>query len=110
MQHEQMPYHPVNNCLFTQKVYGWIINVGGLVGVVNSDTVGWVEYNEKCKCGTGDIVTMKLDLNQNHLSYSVNGRDLGIASNIIEDTEYKAMVSMNGKGDGMELISYNYIK
>ena len=110
MTYDINPEHPVNNCSQSNKVYGWIINDKCLTMAPEAIAIGSHrsrEYGERVY-GTGDIITMKLDLNKKELSFSVNGKDLGVAFAGIDDTEYKAMVSMNGRGDQMEILSYSY--
>ena len=53
---------------------------------------------------------MTLDLNQNILSYSVNGESWGIAYQSIEPTMYQAVVSANDKHDSIQLLSYQNLE
>ena len=49
---------------------------------------------------------MILNLNDFTLSYTVNGEDWGIACDELEETEYRACVSINHKPDSIEFLAY----
>lgn len=58
------------------------------------------------QCDTGYTIEMIADLNDCTLSFMVNGTDYGKAFDI-ENTEYRAVVSLYDKGDQITLLSYN---
>ena len=73
--------------------FGWIVNWK------------WSVYTNK-SCVTCDIVEMILDLNKLELRYKVNGNELDAAFTDIEQTDYKAVISMNWTGDSIQFVSY----
>ena len=58
-------------------------------------------------CQSGDQIEMILDLNKHQLSYSVNDTALGIAFKDIQQTCYRAVLSIWKTGDAVELMSYS---
>ena len=110
----------INEAKCTGLVYGWSINAKILTPIDKSaDTrstdfysryVSPQDIEEKWygprKCKTGDFVTMILDLEKRTLSFILNGKDCGVAFKRITHCEYQAVVSINGEGDSLELISY----
>ena len=64
----------------------------------------WRLYG-KC-CNSGDIVEMILDLDERTVSYTINGKDYGIADDNIEQTEYRAGVTLYRTHDKITLLSY----
>ena len=66
------------------------------------------EYGRKCR--EGDIVGMRLDLNEGVLAYTVNGHDYGVAANIDKGKSYRAFVYLYRNGDAVELLSYQTSK
>ena len=85
------------------KFYGWIVNYQVAIDG------GRHKYGKR-RCKTGDIVDMILDLEKLELRYMVNDEDFGIAFENIEDTEYKAAISMNKSPDEIELIKYKILR
>ena len=65
-------------------------------------------YGRKCK--QGEVIEMKLDLNKQQLSYSINGDDQGIAFEQIEKCEYIACLSTHQKNNCIQLLSYKSIQ
>ncbi len=56
-------------------------------------------------CKDGDVIEMTLDFNTLCLSYRVNGSDYGKAFDV-DNTTYKAAITLFSKGDSISLISY----
>ena len=69
---------------------------------------GWHgrDYGEKCK--DGDIIKMTLNMNELTLSYQVNDKDLGNAYENIENTAYRAAVTME-RDSSLTLIRFEQI-
>ena len=55
-----------------------------------------------------DILEVDLDLQQNTLRYSLNGKDLGIAYRNLEDEDYRFAVTMGWKGESVQLLASEY--
>ena len=83
----------------TDLGYGWIVNYRQLTSRTRYGTR---------ECASGDIIEMILDFNKLTLSYTVNGdiNNWGIAWKNIEQTSYRAVVSANQAGDGIQFLSY----
>ena len=63
-----------------------------------------IEIKHSCQYGTGDIVELFVDLDQGKLSFSVNGENNGIASDIDSTQRYRAVVSLYDKNDEVQLL------
>lgn len=84
--------------------YGYMVTHKLLIpGENNNRILDWTDY----KCKSGDILEMFLDLYKRELSYSVNDIPLGIAYQDIEQTCYRAAVTLWDRGDCVELLSYS---
>eukprot|EP01083_Nonionella_stella_P178411 630144_1 len=77
--------------------YSYSVFHAGLLGAGNDS------YGRRCT--QGDKVDMLLDLNKLELSYFVNDKDYGVAFRV-DETEYRAAVSLFNQGDIVELVSY----
>ena len=64
----------------------------------------WMLYGTCCQ--SGDIVEMILDLDERTVSYAINDKDYGIADHDIEQTEYRAGVTLYKNDDKITLLSY----
>ena len=87
------------------REYGWMVNYTWLTF---GDNHGELTYKGMTPCSTGDVIEMKLDLNQWKLSYSKNGDEFLIAHDNIEKTSYVAVVCGCRDGECVELISYQW--
>eukprot|EP01084_Bolivina_argentea_P320298 555723_1 len=58
------------------------------------------------KCKDGDELEMHLNFKNLTLSYSVNGKDMGIAIEKIEDVKYKLALCSYAQGNIIELLDY----
>eukprot|EP01083_Nonionella_stella_P018287 50996_1 len=56
----------------------------------------------------GDIIEFELDLEHKTLQYYVNGTDLGIAWNNLENSNYRLIVTMGCKGEEIKLLKSIY--
>ena len=101
--HEYDLQYRLDSSRIRGKFYGWIVNYQAATGDKRH------KYGKR-RCKTGDVVDMILDLEKLQLSYFVNEEDFGVAFDKIEDTEYRAAISMNKSPDQIELISYKILK
>ena len=86
------------------RAYGYMVTHKLLIPGEDSNRIlEWAEH----KCKSGDILEMCLDLHRRELSYSVNDMSLGIAYQDIEQTSYRAAVSLWDRGDCVELLAYS---
>ena len=91
-----------NNELTYKCGYAYNVNMGTLVDNRGENAKHGGPYGVKCK--SGDIVSMTLNFTDLTLKYNVNGKDMGIAFKNIENTKYRAALSMSGKGNVVELM------
>ena len=97
--------HRISADGFSQgRCYAYIVN--HCICTPGDGEVRRYEYGKK-NCKSGDEVEMVLDLNKRELSYSVNDKALGIAFKNIQQTSYRAVLSIWKTGDAVELISYS---
>ena len=73
------------------KAYSYIYDDGKLP---EKEKCGWDGPDWGVKCENGDIIKMTLNMNDLTLSYQVNDKDLGKAYENIENTAYRAAVTM----------------
>ena len=83
-------------------------NKGKCYGLMTGDrllTWGDSEKNRKYgkACVTNDIIEMRLDLKKREIEFTLNGQSAGIAETNIEQTSYRAVVSMCD-GEKLELL------
>ena len=69
----------------------------------------WTDFDSYgCKVKSGDIICIFLDFISLSLSYSVNGKDYGIAFKI-KKSKYRLAISSKWSGDSIELLEYSRI-
>ena len=83
--------------------YAYIMNYGKLADRENFGSYG-SDYG--AICADGDIIEMILDMNKMTLSYKVNDKEYGVAFHNIDNTKYKAGLTMCHKTSKYEFISY----
>lgn len=96
---------------FTDKKYNGYAydiqyNTGRLTTPGSPGSTG-PKYAVKCK--KGDTIEMYLDFNTLMLTYAVNGIYYPNGQRI-EETEYKAAITMHGKDDKLRLLAYDNVK
>mmetsp|Transcript_527 Transcript_527/g.742 ORF Transcript_527/g.742 Transcript_527/m.742 type:complete len:241 (+) Transcript_527:676-1398(+) len=94
---------------FRSKAYGWVVSGSYLFKGDGDEIRDYTEHDES-GCHEGDIIDMILDLDALQLRYYRNGTDLGVAYHSIEQTEYKAAVSMYNDEDVVTLLSYKRLR
>eukprot|EP01083_Nonionella_stella_P091467 255737_1 len=74
-------------------------------GVKVSNNTAWTPYGGKF--GDGDIITVKLNLNNKGLiTFDKNGVYQGVAFNTVDGRQYRLAVCMHGEDGCVELVSY----
>ncbi len=99
----------MNHKIDVNSSIGWSNNKGKCYGFKTGYgqlTVGDSEKERKYgkKCKTNDTIEMRLDLNKRVIEYALNGQSLGIAFTNIEQTSYRAVVTMYLNGEKLELL------
>lgn len=99
-----IPAHMNTNVAYEHypgQLYGWIINANLKT---NGDKRNFMQYAKR-ECVTGDIIEIILDLNQQTLSFICNGKDVGVAFDNVDKTEYRMFYCTVSRGDKIKLIS-----
>lgn len=65
----------------------------------------WENYGGR-DCKSGDVVEMVLDFDKRTLGYIINGKDYGVADDNIEQTVYRAGVTLYKPDDKITLLHY----
>ena len=88
-----------------EKGFSYIYDRGQLSSITNCGCYG---DNYGTKCEVGDVIQMTLNMNDLTLSYQVNGKDYGKAFENIENTAYRAAVTMENDTK-VTLVKYEQI-
>lgn len=97
---------PILDSFFTdKKENGYAMNViDGTLTVPRMPGCGGVKYATYCK--TGDIIDMYLDFDELMLTFAINGKYYENGQEV-EDTAYKAAVTMYWEQDTIRLVSHD---
>ena len=82
--------------------YAYDITAGTLVDCTGSNAATGGEYGKKCSAG--DMVEMCLDFDTSTLKLIINGKDMGVSHQDIEDTEYKLALCTYDSGSIIEIV------
>ena len=92
------------------KGYGFVSSKGKLI---NPDSYGNYGENYGKQISTNDIIDMYVDFTSNYnrtIRYTINNYDYGTAYNYIRSGTYRLAITLNHRGEKLQLISYSQMR